>query len=239
MAYKPPNMHETAEQKRNRLKKNRLIRERQLANRTLEHCERLLEKNKKRKQAKQAIDNDPEIQEEKEKNLKKVRQRLRKRSMLRYNCETLEQFGERIKRNRNRVPCLPKYLERTLAAKPKKIRKEDKPKKKKKPKKPKVMVKKDPDEKVEEEDDEELEMEFEETPEEFMERKRYDFMCMEMEMEINKVKRDLKKERSKTLNLAEQLDKLHTRAKELTNYYGIPICNGKMYRYHVSDIFIE
>lgn len=78
-----------------------------------------------------------------------------------------------------------------------------------------------------------------ETPEEFVERKRYNFMCMEMEAEMTSIKYIMRKEKEKTAQLGKQLEKMHERAKELENFYGIPICTNKMYKYRMSPWFIE
>lgn len=78
-----------------------------------------------------------------------------------------------------------------------------------------------------------------ETPEEFVERKRYNFMCMEMEAEMSSIKYIMRKEKERTAQLGKQLEKMHERAKELENFYGIPICTNKMYKYRMSPWFIE
>lgn len=227
--------YETPKQKRDRLRRQRLRNEKRRANQTPEERARRLEGLRKARETKceTALNNesDPKTADR----LKKYSRRLRDRCTIRYNCETLEQYGKRVRRNRNRVNTLPRDLALLKDTRDFKEKGRSDGKAKKKG----IKIKKEPVPVDEEYHEVREELESEETPEEFMERKRYNFMCMELQLQINKASQDFKNERRKTTKLAEQLDKMHTRAKELQDFYGIPICSSKMYKYHLSSLFLD
>lgn len=219
--YREVRWYETTKQKRDRINRERRKLEKKLENETPEEREKRLKRIEQNRANAQKRKARPEPDEAKIKRLEKYRRRLRQRHKLRYNCESLEQYGKRLKRCRNRMSRRPKSL---------KLDGEDDKKKTQTQKKTKIIIKKEPG--VEEDEnlvDDDESYDSDETPEEFIERKIFTFKCMQIELEIAKAKTDLKKEERRREILLEQLNLMRERAKELQDYFGLPLVSKFSY----------
>lgn len=219
--YREVRWYETTKQKRDRINRERRKLEKKLENETPEEREKRLKRIEQNRANAQKRKARPEPDEAKIKRLEKYRRRLRQRHKLRYNCESLEQYGKRLKRCRNRMSRRPKSL---------KLDGEDDKKKTQTQKKTKIIIKKEPG--VEEDEnlvDDDESYDSDETPEEFIERKIFTIKCMQIELEIAKAKTDLKKEERRRERLLEQLNLMRERAKELQDYFGLPLVSKFSY----------
>lgn len=216
--------YETGPQRRYRIKRRQKYLEEYRARLTPEQIERRKEGRRKGVETRRAnaeyFEFNPDAKKEEQRQIRKYKKRLRDRHMLKYNCETLEQYGRRLKRSRRRWNRLPDDLAKTEPIK-------------KSVKKPKKVVKEEPKDETESSSDEEVDQ-GEESPEKYIERKRYEFVCLELDEQINKAKNDLKKEQAKSVVLSKNLETVYGRAKELKEFYGIPIASKKMKQYHLS-----